>query len=164
MLWKELWTPFEGYRIGSATGRWGNCEEWVRMVKGGGWQTEIVTDANNEAAVMSNVTVIISACNWLWLHGVRTFELIGVDYRMIGGRTHAKMIAPFESDTGNAWRYEKRRGVPACIERQFAEMVAAIREGGGAIVNLSPGSALKAVPAPMKVGITVGGVPVEWKP
>ncbi|KKL87448.1 hypothetical protein LCGC14_1934630, partial [marine sediment metagenome] len=96
----ELWKGHPAWRVGSATDRGPHCDEFVRPAPG--WQAARVPDANNEAAVMKNPSVVLMAANWAWLQGVREIFLIGVDYR--GG--HTRMIRPYEGvPTGWAGRY-----------------------------------------------------------
>ncbi|GAG32543.1 unnamed protein product, partial [marine sediment metagenome] len=108
----------------------------IRQIKG--WQFEDVRDHNNEAAVMKNPSVVIMAANVAWLWGVRDFQLVGVDYH--GGM--AKMLPGFDVSTGYDARYDKP--VPKIVERYFTEMREAI-ETAGTVVNVSPGSKLKAI-------------------
>jgi len=134
---RKLWRPYDAYKVGPADRRMVHCDEFVRQVEG--WQFEEDRDHNREAAVMKNGSVVIMACNIAWHWGVREFILTGVDYC----GSHAAMIDGYELPKGNEWRYEKP--VPECIEREFAEMRAAIEAGGGTVVNCSPDTKLRAI-------------------
>ena len=135
----ELWKPFAGWKVGPAAMRVAHCDEFVRFA--GPWQPRRIEDDNDEAAVLAQSTVALMAANWAWLCGAREILLIGVDYC----GPHARMFAPYgAADTGNTAQYA--RPVPACIERQFRRAVEAVEALGGRMVNLSPATALRAVP------------------
>ncbi len=142
--WKyhdELWKDHPAWRVGSAHDRCTYSDEYVRQE--GRWQlTADYDQGNHEAAVMKNSSVVLMAANWAWINGARDLRLIGVDYRT---PHHAVMYEPWASlKQGDDKQYD--RPVPSGIEKQFRRSVAAIREAGGSIVNLSPGTALQAVP------------------
>jgi hypothetical protein len=138
---EQLWKPATAWKVGSSSDRGVWSDEFVRPDKG--WQAEWNFDlGNREAAVMKNSSVVLMAANWAWLCGARRLYLIGVDYRM---PHHGKMIEPWcRLPQGNDKQYE--RPVPGGTEKQFAKAVAAVDSLGGVMVNLSPGTALKAVP------------------
>lgn len=137
---EQFWKPCPLWRVGSSVSRSNtHCDEFVSFADG--WQAAGVRDHNRELLVMESASVVIQAANWAWHYGAREFSLLGVDYT---GGDCAEMIAPFAVSTGREGRYDK--GPHSFIEPQFARMVAAIEAGGGSIVNLSPGTKLKAVP------------------
>lgn len=134
----ELWKPHPAWKVGPAGERVTHCDEFLRFE--GPWRTRRETDRNGEAVVMSNPSVVLMAANWAWLAGARLIELVGVDYT---GR-YAQMIEPYQSQSP-PWSGLYEAPVPAGIERQFAAAVAAVASAGGEMVNLSPGTKLRAV-------------------
>jgi len=136
---EELWKPAACWKVGPAHARYTQCDEFVRFVDE--WQHERILDANREAAVMRQSSVVLMAANWAWLQGAREIFLVGVDYH---GR-HAAMTAPYKKSTGWEGLYDKP--VPDAIERQFSLAVRAVDSLAGKILNLSPGTRLRAVPA-----------------
>lgn len=138
---EELWKPHGAYKLGPADRRLTWCDEFVRQEPA--WQPTPVRDENGEAAVMRNGSVVLMAVNWAYWQGVRQFALVGVDYT--GGDGPA-MIEPYAGQS-QGWEGRYDTPVPEGIERQFAEALAGVRAGGGDIVDLSPGSRLRAVPA-----------------
>jgi len=134
-----LWKPCAAWKVGPADRRVTHCDEFVRQLPG--WQGERLEDADGEAAVMKNPSVVLVAANWAWLRGAREILLVGVDYR--GG--HPRMIEPYaRAAVGWAGQYE--RPVPARIEAAFRQAVAAVEALGGRLVNVSPGTRLRAAP------------------
>jgi len=131
---EEFWKPSDVWKVGC---RQTHCDEYLRYAET--WQPTR-TEHRDGDHVIKNSSVVTMALNWAWIHGARNFQLLGVDYH--GG--HAKMIHPFENDTRGSGGC--RRECISNIEKQFAEVVEAINQGGGSIVNISPGTALKAVP------------------
>ena len=136
---EELWKPCPCWKVGPSHTRTTHCTEFVRMVKG--WQFDRNEDCNHEAAVIENASVVLMAANMAWHWGARRIYLVGVDYR---GR-HFKMLEPWESQSPG-WEGQYDKPVQAVKERQFAEAVAAVESHGGALMNLSRGTRLKAVP------------------
>lgn len=140
----ELWRAFDGWRVGPAEDRMTDCDEFVRQSPG--WQDGAL-DRNGELLVMRNHSVVLSALNWAVIRGARDIALLGVDYR-----AHPVPFAHFRPPYDHAeigWQglYDGDKPVPAKIEREFAAALAAVRAaGGGTLVNLSEGSALKAIP------------------
>ena len=137
---EELWKPRPAWKVGPADRRVTHCDEFVRQKPG--WQFERVEDANGEAAVMRNSSVVVMAANWAWLRGAREIFLIGVDYR----GAHARMVAPY-NDQSPGWQSQYQRPVPAGVERQFLAVTEAVTSAGGRIVNLSTCTRLRAVPS-----------------
>jgi hypothetical protein len=135
---ERLWKPSPAWKVGPADRRITHCDEYVRQSPG--WQPRREEDRSGEASVMANASVALMAINWAYLAGAREIALVGVDYR---GR-HAGMIAPFDAGAGDTGAYD--RPVPDHVERQFAEAVAGVAAGGGRLVNLSPGTRLRAGP------------------
>jgi len=134
----ELWKPHPAWKVGPAAERVTHCDEFLRF--DGPWRTERELDANDEAVVMSNPSVVLMAANWAWLRGVRELLLIGVDYR--GG--HARMLPPFDrAETGAADRYGGP--VPERIAKYFRHARQAVRAAGGRMLNLSGRSRLACV-------------------
>ena len=134
------WKPSPAYKVGASHDRSVHCDEYVKQTPQ--WQAEPTFTRDREMCVMKNASVVLMAINWAWLCGARDIRLIGVDYRP---PHHARMIEPWASGAlHNIGHYD--RPVPASIERQFAEAVAGVEAGGGTLVNLSPGTKLRAVP------------------
>lgn len=142
---QQLWKPHPAWKVGPANERVTHCDEYVRPADG--WQHERVLDHNREAAVMKNPSVALMAANWAWLQGCREIFLVGVDYRPgPDGRAHARMIPPYDTqEPGWAGQYAPQ-AVPERIEKYYRQAVAAVEAAGGSLLNLSPGSRLKAVP------------------
>ena len=134
----ELWKKYPCWKVGPADTRTTHCNEYVRQVPG--WQYELNKDRDNrETAVMRNNCVVIMACNMAWHWGVRDFHLIGVDYY----GDNPVMADGFERVPGTKGQYDVP--VPTGIEIQFNRMREGIESGGGAIVNHSPNTKLKAI-------------------
>ena len=55
----ELWKSARAWKVGPADRRVTHCDEFVRQADG--WQFERRTDANGEAAVMRNASVVLTA-------------------------------------------------------------------------------------------------------
>ena len=140
---QDYWKSAEAYKVGPAAVRAAWCDQYVRQVPG--WQFERALDHNREEAVMRNSSVVLMATNWAWLCGARDIRLIGVDYRP---PPHGRMIEPYGS-VGPGQRGTYDRPVPPAIEKQFRRAVQAVESAGGRLVNLSPGTNLRAVPRAM---------------
>lgn len=137
---ERWWKPADCWKVGSSSDRGPWCDEYVRQAPR--WQADRVLDRNREAAVMRNGSVVLMAANWAYLCGAREIYLIGVDYRP---PHHGRMIEPWASMVqGQKGHYD--RPVPSAIEKQFGLAVEAVESVGGTLVNLSPGTKLKAVP------------------
>jgi hypothetical protein len=136
---EELWKPAACWKVGPADRRVTHCDEFVRFAPG--WQHRRVVDANGEAAVMMQSSVVLMAANWAWLEGARELYLIGVDYC----GPHAEMIEPY-GGRSVGWEGQYDKPVPEAIVRQFGQAVSAVRRLGGRILNLSANSSLQAVP------------------
>lgn len=147
---RELWQHHPAWRVGPAEDRASHCDEFVLQVPG--WQPRDVR-VGGESCVMANASVVIMACNWAWLCGVRHFELIGVDY---AEPRPLEWIKGYGFPQSRAGRYDSNP--PASIERQFAALREGIGAGGGTIVNLSAGSRLKAIPNAGSAGSDAGSV------
>ena len=141
---EERWKPADCWKVGPAFARQAHCDEFLRM--DGPWQQERTVDHNREAVVMQNRSVVLMAANWAWLQGARAIALVGVDYGPgPDGQLHAAMMPP--------WGIAPRRGqdvyrkqIPSCAVIEFRKAAAAVATAGGRIVNVSPGTRLKAVP------------------
>lgn len=134
------WKPATCWKVGAAGDRGPWCNEYVRQIPL--WRHKPAYDHNREMAVMRNSSVVLMAANWAWLCGARKIYLIGVDYHP---PAHGRMIEPWASlPQGNAGHYD--RPVPPAIEKQFRRAVRAVTSAGGKMVNLSPQTALQAVP------------------
>jgi hypothetical protein len=138
---EDLWKPHPAYKVGPADRRVTHCDEFVRQEPH--WQPRPIRDENGEAAVMRNSSVVLMAINRAFWQGARDFFLVGVDYT--GGEGPA-MIEPY-ADQSQGWEGRYDLPVPDALQRQFAEALAGVRTGGGQIVNLSPGTRLRSVPA-----------------
>lgn len=134
---QEQWNPAECWKVGKD--RTVNCDEFVRFEPA--WQDVRVLDENREAAVLLQNSVVLMAANWAWLQGARELLLVGVDYC---GR-HARMIPPY-CDAAMSWQGHYDRPVAESVEREFASAVASVESLGGAMVNISHGTKLRAVP------------------
>ena len=140
----DFWMPFVGWKVGPAHARVAHCDEFVRL--DGPWKHEREIDRSREYAVMANHSVVLMAANWAWLQGVRDIALVGVDYGPgPDGALHAAMIPP--------WGIAPRRGqdvyksqIPECTVLECRNAAAAVAAAGGRVVNVSPGTRLKAVP------------------
>ena len=136
---RQLWKPSEAYKVGDGHDRATWCDEFIYQVAG--WQHERVEDRNHEASIMRNSSVVLMAANWAWICGARDLALIGVDYSL---PHHAMMAEPWQSyPHGDPQQYARR--VSRGIERQFSQARTAIEAAGGRIVNLSPGTKLRAI-------------------
>ncbi|MHC4718121.1 MAG: hypothetical protein ACYS5V_14205 [Planctomycetota bacterium] len=140
---QELWKPHPAWKVGPAAERVTHCDEFVRF--DGPWRMRRETDANGEAVVMSNPSVVLMAANWAWLQGARELLLVGVDYR----GDYVRMIPPYDragaagAGPGGAGRYEGP--VPERIERRFRHAREAVKAAGGRMINLSTRSRLACV-------------------
>jgi len=134
----QLWKPHPAWKVGPAAERVTHCDEFLRFE--GPWRHTIERDANDEAAVMANPSVVLMAGNWAWLRGARELLLVGVDYR--GG--HARMLPPFDRvEAAPAGRYDGP--VPERITRAFRAARDAVKAAGGRMLNLSPRSRLTCI-------------------
>ena len=134
----QLWKPHPAWKVGPAAERVTHCDEFLRF--DGPWRYNLEVDANGEAVVMANPSVVLMAANWAWLHGARELLLVGVDYR--GG--YARMLPPFDrADIGAAGQYDGP--VPGRVARRFLHARQAVRAAGGTMLNLSPRSRLACV-------------------
>jgi len=137
---EQLWKTATAWKVGSSHDRCVWCDEYVRQIDG--WPLTDQKDHNRESATMKNSSVVLMAASWAWIHGARDIRLIGVDYRL---PHHARMFAPWDTKPqGDVEQYDMP--VPPGIEKQFRRARMAIESAGGSIVNLSPGTALEAVP------------------
>ena len=140
----DFWKPFTGWKVGPAFARHAHCDEFVRM--SGPWQHERVIDHNREAVVMANHSVVLMAANWAWLQGARDIALVGVDYGPgPDGQLHAAMPSPW-GQAGRRGQEVYKKQIPDCTVLECRNAAAAVAAAGGRIVNVSPGTRLKAVP------------------
>lgn len=141
---EELWKPANCWKVGPAFARAAHCDEFMRQA--GPWQYERVVDRNREAVVMANHTVVLMAANWAWLQGVRDIALVGVDYGPgPDGQLHAAMLPPWGTAPRRGQDVYKKQ-IPDRTVLECRNAAAAVAAGGGRIVNVSPGTKLKAVP------------------
>lgn len=141
---QELWLPATCWRVGSATRRSSRCEEFLRPLPG--WQYERVGDDSGESAIMDNHTVVVMAANWAWLQGARDIALTGVDYGPgPDGRLHATMIAPWGASPRRGQEVYRKQ-IPCCTVLEYRDSAAAVAAAGGRMVNVTPGTRLRAVP------------------
>ena len=137
---EDFWKPAKCWKVGAAHDRGPHCDEYVQQASG--FQVAEAYDSNRELLVMRNGSVVLMAINWAWLAGARSIALVGVDYHE---PPLASLVAPYDDKPRRSKGIYARR-VPKQTERQFRDAVSSIEAAGGSLVNLSPGTALEAVP------------------
>lgn len=141
---KEYWEKFVGWKIGPAHQRYTACDEFLRFEAG--WQHERKLDANYEAAVLLQNTVVLMAANWAWQQGCHDIILIGVDYgRGPDGSGHAKLISPWDKFMPATDAAQYGQPVPANLELAFHQANLEIIKEGGTLLNCSPYTRLASV-------------------